>query len=363
MKTLLIIVVGFLIGFFAGFRWNDSYYANLKQKLTQLTETEMDEYLSLKSQEAKFRKADEILGKAIMIFLADLGLRLSDDKVAFAKNAINRLPVVEPKESPKLPQPLPVESSPAEDLPKIERQDQATRTKDPTANGGSFLSVNQRLKRAAPQAVNGVVGRILYTGPVPRAEIIKMNADPVCAKLNADKAVFKEDLLVNPDNSLRNVFIYIKDELPAELIPPISTKPVKFDQTGCRYVPHVLGVRVGQPFQIFNSDPLLHNVHSMAKINSSFNMGMAARGQMIEKKFTKPEVMVKIKCDVHGWMNAYVGVLEHPYFAVSDEEGHFVIPNIPRGQYTLEAWHEKLGTKSQMFGISEQGVLPVSISF
>ena len=191
-----------------------------------------------------------------------------------------------------------------------------------------------------------VSGKVSFGGAAPKSQPIQMKADPVCAKLNTGKTIEKEDLVVNANKTLANVFVYVKEGVKKESIPPVPTEPVTFDQRGCMYHPHVLGVRVGQPLKIINSDATLHNVNANAKVNSKFNQGMPTQGQTIDKKFTKPETMVRVKCDVHGWMNASIGVLDHPYFAVTDTTGGFTIKNLPAGEYTLEAWHEKLGTKT-----------------
>ena len=103
-------------------------------------------------------------------------------------------------------------------------------------------------------------------------------------------------------------------------------------------------MRVGQPLEIINSDPTLHNIHALPKDNAEFNNGQPIQGMKMTHTFDKPEVMVPFKCDVHGWMNAYVGVVDNPYFAVTDKDGKFDLKNLPPGTYTIEAWHEKLGT-------------------
>ena len=117
------------------------------------------------------------------------------------------------------------------------------------------------------------------------------------------------------------------------------------DQDKCRYTPRVLGVRVGQPLQIRNSDPLLHNVRSNGVINQAFNKSTPLEGMSFNHTFATREVMVPFKCDVHGWMSAYVGVLDHPYFGTTAPDGRVVLGNLPPGTYTIEAWHESLGTQ------------------
>ena len=135
------------------------------------------------------------------------------------------------------------------------------------------------------------------------------------------------------------------------------------DQKGCHYSPHVFGLRTGQPLEILNSDQTLHNVNAMAQVNQAFNMGQAMQGMKSQKTFTKPEVMVRIKCDVHGWMNAYAGVLSHPYFAVTANGGAFELKDLPPGTYTIEAWHEKLGTQTQSVTLGAKETKTVGFAF
>lgn len=216
---------------------------------------------------------------------------------------------------------------------------------------------------ALPAFGADLTGKAVFKGTAPKAENVKMNADPICAKANT-KPVPKGDVVVSAKGELANVFVYVKEGVKKESIPADKPAPVTFDQAGCIYHPRVFGVRTGQTIKILNSDPTLHNVHAMPKTNASFNLGMPTKGQTAEKTFTKPETMVRIKCDVHGWMNAYVGVLDHPYFGVSDANGSFSIPNLPAGEYTLEAWHEKLGTKTAKVTVTATGAAaPVEFAF
>ena len=169
-----------------------------------------------------------------------------------------------------------------------------------------------------------------------------MDADPNCPKRRRAPQ-FQATFLVGSDGkSLGNVFVYVKDGLGNYVYdPPAGNATI--DQKGCRYTPHVFGVRVGQKIEIINSDPTLHNIHATPKANSEFNTGQPMQGMKTEHTFTAKEVMVPFKCDVHGWMNAYVGVLDHPFFAVTGEDGKFTLKGLPPGTYTVEAWHEKLG--------------------
>jgi hypothetical protein len=138
---------------------------------------------------------------------------------------------------------------------------------------------------------------------------------------------------------------------------------VVLDQDKCRYTPRVLGVRVGQPLQIHNGDPLLHNVRSNGVINQAFNKSTPIEGMKFDHVFATKEVMVPFKCDVHGWMSAYVGVLDHPYFGTTAPDGRVVLGNLPPGNYTIEAWHEALGTKTVQVTIGAKESKDVSFAF
>ena len=190
---------------------------------------------------------------------------------------------------------------------------------------------------------------------------IKMAADPICDGQHAGGPARSEWLLAKDDGSLRNVFVYVEDGLNGKKF-DIPSEPVVLDQIGCIYVPHVIGVQAGQNIDILNSDGTLHNVHSMPKNknNTAFNEAMPGARKKITKKFDDEEVMVRMKCDVHPWMGAYIGVMNHPYFAVTDENGNFTIKNLPAGEYTLKAWHERLPAKTATIKVGEDGETSVN---
>ena len=217
-------------------------------------------------------------------------------------------------------------------------------------------------KKVDAATAGDVKGVAMLDGAAPKNEPIKMNADPVCVKQNSSPQA-QETYMVSADGkNLGNVFVYVKEGL-ADYAFDTPTASAKIDQQNCRYHPHVFGIQVGQPLEIVNSDPTLHNIHAMPKGNAEFNNGQPIQGMKMSHTFDKPEVMVPFKCDVHGWMNAYVGVIAHPYFAVTDKDGKFDLPNLPPGTYTLEAWHEKLGAQTASVTIGAKESKDVTFTF
>jgi plastocyanin len=205
-------------------------------------------------------------------------------------------------------------------------------------------------------------GRVSFDGTVPASEVIRMDGDPKCVTA-AQGEERRTDVFVSDDGkSLGNVFIYVKEGLPQRMY-PVPTTPVVFDQQKCRYVPRVIGVQVGQQVEIRNSDPLLHNVHGESAVNQPFDYGQPLQGIKTNHTFTTREVMVPVKCQVHAWMRGYIGVLEHPFFAVTDGSGRFTIPQLPPGTYTIEAWHERLGTQTQQITVAAKDAKTVDFTF
>ncbi len=205
-----------------------------------------------------------------------------------------------------------------------------------------------------------LTGKVAIQGTVPPNPKINMDADPVCKSLHSGD-VLTEKVVVNANQTLKHVFVYIKEGFSGTA--PVPNAAAELDQQGCMYQPHVLGMQTGQPLAIVNSDTTLHNVHAMGQKNPEFNLGMPMQGMKLEKTFFNPEVMVKFKCDVHPWMNAYVGVLPHAFFSVTDAEGKFDIANLPAGEYTVEAWHETYGVQSQKIQVAEGETKTVDFQF
>ena len=213
-----------------------------------------------------------------------------------------------------------------------------------------------------PATAAVITGRVGFQGPAPEREILRIDADRSCVALNGASEQTGESILLGESNALQNVFIYVKDGLGRQSF-PIPSAPVVIEQQKCRYTPRVVGIRVGQPLEIRNGDPLLHNVRSDSEINQPFNQGQPVQGMTFSHTFTTREVMMPIKCDVHRWMNAYVGALEHPYFAVTADAGTFQLPDLPPGTYTLEAWHERLGVQTQQVTVGPKETKDVVFTF
>lgn len=198
---------------------------------------------------------------------------------------------------------------------------------------------------ATTEGVGTITCAVVFEGSAPTPDRIKMSADPKCASLHKDD-VFTQAVVANERGGLENVFVYIRDGLGAQRF-PTPREPVVIDQKGCLYEPHVFGMQVNQKILIKNSDPTLHNIHALPKVNDAFNIAQPIKGMQSEQTFAEPEVMVRIKCDVHSWMSCYVGVLNHPYFAVTEANGMCDLVDLPPGDYVVSAWHEKLGTLEQ----------------
>lgn len=189
-----------------------------------------------------------------------------------------------------------------------------------------------------------ITGTVTYDGKVPSLKPIAMNADPACAQKHSGP-VPNEMLVLGEGNAMANIFVRVTN--PPAGDHPVPSEPVVMDQKGCIYDPHVFAVRAGQPLKMLNSDGIMHNVHALPATNKPFNMAMPPSRTEATETFEKPEDPFKIKCDVHPWMNAYVAVMSHPFYAVTGTDGKFEIADLPAGTYTLEAWHEKLGTTTQ----------------
>ena len=220
----------------------------------------------------------------------------------------------------------------------------------------------------APAAVENaaaggtITGTIKFTGVAPKNPPIDMSEEAAC-KAKYKTTPTEENVVAGPANALANVFVYVKAGVPAGQTFTAPTTAVVLDQDGCRYHPHVLGIMVGQPLEILNTDPVLHNIKAIAKANRPFNVSQPSAGMKTTRTFTAPEVMVNLECNVHGWMHAYAGVRPDPFFAVSAANGSFTISGLPPGTYTIEAWHEKFGTQTATVTIAGTETKTANITF
>jgi plastocyanin len=212
-----------------------------------------------------------------------------------------------------------------------------------------------------PATTGVVTGTIRYKGKKPTLKLINMSEEPACVEAHHGKA-YDESLVVNRKGELMNAFVYIQSGFEGKIF-EVPVTPVMIDQSGCWFRPRVMGIQTGQQLKVVNSDPVTHNIHPMAQINREWNHSQGAGDPPLMRKFTKPEIMVPVKCNIHSWMHAFIGVLDHPYFAVSQENGSFEIRNLPPGQYTIAVWQEKLGTQVQPLTISPLGKAEINFTF
>jgi len=218
--------------------------------------------------------------------------------------------------------------------------------------GGDGTDQSSQAPEAAPAAAvenpATLIGEVLFTGTAPQGDPIDMSEEPTCAEKHDDPPV-SDEVVVN-DGRLKNVFVYVRDGLTGTHA--VAGEQVVIDQDGCVYSPHVAGVQTGQELVFRNSDGLLHNIKAQPTNNRPFNISQPTN-MTSNQTFNQPEVMVPVQCDVHGWMNMYIGVTNHPYFAVSAADGTFTIANVPPGTYTIETWHEQYGTQTQQVTVAE----------
>jgi hypothetical protein len=223
-----------------------------------------------------------------------------------------------------------------------------------TAEAPAKVEAPSAPKVEAFVAIKGasISGQVKVKGDVKKRKKIKMDADPKCAAMHAEPPMM-EDIVVDGEGNVQWAFVYVKKG--AEGKKPTDAQPgAVINQVGCHYEPHVLGVVVGQDLTIRNSDDLLHNIHALPFSNKEFNFGQPTKGLEEKKSFTTQEVMVKVKCDVHPWMSAWIGVLDHGFFAVTGPDGKYAIPGgLPDGKYTVEVWHE--GYKSVSADVDVKG--------
>ncbi len=206
------------------------------------------------------------------------------------------------------------------------------------------------------QGTATITGSVKFTGKKPRMRPIDMaGADEKCAEAHGGVRQKPETVIINKNGTLKNVFVWVKSGAEGWDF-PMPEGDALLDQKGCLYFPHVQGMRTGQSLSIKTSDPTAHNVHGYAKVNRSFNRSQPAGAANVAIRMRRGEASppMKVKCDIHPWMNAFVAVVDHPYFAVTGEDGSFELANLPPGTYTIETWHEKYETMEQTVTIADK---------
>jgi plastocyanin len=194
-------------------------------------------------------------------------------------------------------------------------------------------------------AASTVTGTVTFDGKAPTLKPLAMDADPACAKKHS-APVPGEAIVLGNGNTVGNIMVWVSKGLPSGKTWPAPKTPAVLDQNGCQYKPHVMALMVGQPYKILNSDGIVHNVHALPKINTPFNKPMPATVKEATVTFPKAEANFPIKCDVHPWMNAYVGVFNHPFFSVTSADGKYTISGLDPGTYEITVWQERLGTQT-----------------
>ena len=224
-------------------------------------------------------------------------------------------------------------------------------------SGGGGAAVENPVDAAT---AGSVTGSIAFEGTAPSMDVIDMADEEVCADKHASTPM-TEEMVMNENGTLANVFVYVKEGLES-LQFPTPNESVLLDQDGCMYRPHVLGVMAGQDITIRNSDGLLHNINASPTEQRGFNTSQPTNMEST-RSFGTVEVMVPLRCDVHGWMTAYIGVLDHPYHSVTGSDGSFDLSTLPPGDYVVEAWHERYGTQTQNVTVATGETTEVTFTF
>jgi hypothetical protein len=205
-------------------------------------------------------------------------------------------------------------------------------------------------------------GDITFTGEKPPRKLIDMESDASCVKVNAGHPVYDESVITGKNGGLANVFVYVQSGLEGKKFEPVTT-PVMFDQRGCMFQPRVFGLRAGQNMEVRNDDPVSHNIHPKPTNNYDWNTQQSPGAPDMLHRFPRADVMIPVKCNVHSWMHAFIGVVDHPYFAVTGPSGAFELKNVPPGDYTLAVWHEKFGRQQQAVHLAPSGTTAVNFTY
>jgi plastocyanin len=212
-----------------------------------------------------------------------------------------------------------------------------------------------------------ISGTVKFKGKPRKARPMKkLTADTACAAMHDTPPVDEKFVYAETDEAgvatLGNVFVWVKDGLP-EAEYEVPAEPVVINQKGCTFVPHVLGVRAGQNLEIRNGDETAHNVNTLPKRNKGFNNAQPPGTRPLIKSFKREEVMLKFACDMHTWMSCYIGVVSHPFYAVTGKDGAFSLKGLPAGEYEIEVWHELLKKKSQTVKVGADETATIEILY
>jgi hypothetical protein len=212
-----------------------------------------------------------------------------------------------------------------------------------------------------PSGPSGVIRGVVHLrGEPPANPPIRMRADPMCDDANGGRVVPYESVVTGPDGGLANVFARLDGTFPDAPPPPAS--PVVVDQVACLYTPRVVGLQLGQTLRVRNGDPGLHNVHGASETIENFNIGQPSAG-ITNDIMPKAEGLLRLQCDVHAWMVAFVHVVAHPYFDVTGGDGAFEIRGVPVGSYTIRTWHEKFGELTAAVQVEADEVAEVELAY
>lgn len=204
-----------------------------------------------------------------------------------------------------------------------------------------------------------VKGVITFDGVPPKGK--KLNLPAGCQKPGSGD-VYSNEVIVH-NGKVQNVLVRVVKGLEGKTFTDVPKEEIELDQRGCMYSPRVAAARVGQKVTFINSDPIFHNVRSVTKENQKFNMAMPKKNQRETKVFTKPEIFLQAKCSVHPWMGAYVAIMDHPFYSITNEQGEFTLPKLPVGHYTIEAWHEVFGTTTTEIDVTDKGTPELALKF
>lgn len=212
-----------------------------------------------------------------------------------------------------------------------------------------------------PATAGSVSGKVIFHGKIPPHKKVDMSEDPQCAGLHRSP-VYDDAIAASAGGGLANVFVYVSKGLEGKKF-ETPAQPVSIDQKGCWFIPRVMGIQAGQQFDVINSDPVTHNIHPRPHNNREWNQSQDPGAPPLVRKFMAPEVMVRVKCNIHGWMHAWIGVVDNPYYAVTGTDGKFDLSNLPPGNYTITAWQEDLGTMDQQVTVSPQSKNDVQFTY